>query len=79
MIVLENKHALITGSSRGIGQQIALGLAERGCNIIVHGRTEESCATTLELLEAFAVKTYCVYGELSDEKQVMQLIARVHD
>ena len=34
---LENKWALVTGSSRGIGQQIAWGLAERGCNVIVHG------------------------------------------
>jgi short-subunit dehydrogenase len=32
---LENKWALITGSSRGIGQQIAIGLAQLKCNIIV--------------------------------------------
>jgi short-subunit dehydrogenase len=38
MKLLENKWALITGSSRGIGQQIALGLAERKRNISVHAR-----------------------------------------
>ncbi len=38
MKLLENKWALVTGSSRGVGQQIALGLAERGCNIIVYER-----------------------------------------
>jgi 3-oxoacyl-[acyl-carrier protein] reductase len=77
MIQLKGKNALITGSSRGIGQQIAIGLAKLGCNIIVHGRTPESCAKTLELLNAFQVKTYCVSGELSDELQVNQVIAQV--
>ena len=42
MKLLENKWALVTGASRGVGQQIALGLAERKCNIIVHGRKEAS-------------------------------------
>ena len=42
MIELKGKNALITGSSRGVGQQIAQGLAKLGCNIIVQGRTEEN-------------------------------------
>lgn len=77
MIDIKGKNALITGSSRGVGQQIAQGLAELGCNIIVHGRTKESCINTIELLDKYSVKTYCVYGELSDEKQVYHLIAQV--
>lgn len=79
MISLENKTALITGSSRGIGQQIALGLAELGCNIIVHGRTEQSCESTLQLLKKYSVKTYCVYGELSEEASIDSVIAQVND
>lgn len=77
MINLNGKNALITGSSRGIGQQIALGLAQLGCNIIVHGRKKESCAKTLDMLSAYPVKTYVVSGELSDEKLVEQLIVQV--
>lgn len=77
MVDLKGKNALITGSSRGIGQQVAQGLAKLGCNIIVHGRTKESCTKTLELLAAYKVKTYCVYGELMDESQVQQIIAQV--
>ncbi len=77
MIDLKNKNAFITGSSRGIGQQIALGLARLGCNIVVHGRTRESCEKTLNLLKPLAVKTYCVFGELSDESQVNALIEQV--
>lgn len=79
MINLTGKNALITGSSRGVGQQIAKGLAGLGCNIIVHGRKSESCTRTLDLLNEFPVKSYCVYGELSDEQQVRQVIKQVQN
>jgi NAD(P)-dependent dehydrogenase (short-subunit alcohol dehydrogenase family) len=39
---LENKTALITGSTKGIGFAIARALAGEGANVIVNGRTEES-------------------------------------
>ncbi len=79
MIELKGRNALITGSSRGIGQQLAQGLAELGCNIIVHGRSSESCTNTLALLEEYPIHTYGVYGELSHEDQVNQLIRQVQD
>ena len=73
MIDLKGKNALITGSSRGVGQQVAIGLAKLGCNVIVHGRTKESTSTTLELLKEYNVNTYRVFGELSEEAQVKRL------
>lgn len=79
MINFKGKNAFITGSSRGVGQQIAMGLAKLGCNIIVHGRTKESCTKTLGLLENYKVNTYCVYGELSEEEKVRDLIKQVQD
>ncbi|MBK6281369.1 MAG: SDR family oxidoreductase [Draconibacterium sp.] len=77
MIDLKGKNALITGSSRGVGQQIAKALTKLGSNVIVHGRTLESCSKTLEVLKDADVKVYCVYGELSDKKQVNELISQV--
>lgn len=77
MIQVKGKNALITGSSRGVGQQIALGLAQLGCNIIVHGRTPDSCSKTIELLKKYNVKVYSVSGELSDESKVNDLIKQV--
>jgi 3-oxoacyl-[acyl-carrier protein] reductase len=79
MIDIKGKNALITGSSRGVGQQIALGLAKLGCNVIIHGRTKESCTKTLQLLKKYNINSYCIYGELSDEKQVYHLIKQVQD
>jgi NAD(P)-dependent dehydrogenase (short-subunit alcohol dehydrogenase family) len=74
MKLLENKWALVTGSSRGVGQQIAWGLAERGCNLIVHGREPQHLEKTLAGLEKFGVETHVATGELSTSAGVAQVI-----
>lgn len=39
---LENKTALVTGSTKGIGFAIARLLTAEGANVIVNGRSEDS-------------------------------------
>jgi NAD(P)-dependent dehydrogenase (short-subunit alcohol dehydrogenase family) len=41
-IDLTGKTAIVTGSTAGIGLAIAVGLAESGAQVIVHGRSEAS-------------------------------------
>jgi NAD(P)-dependent dehydrogenase (short-subunit alcohol dehydrogenase family) len=77
MKLLENKWALVTGSSRGIGQQIAVGLAQRKCNVIVHGRMESNTAETVRRLKAYDVQTYVVAGDLESTKNVEAIIQKV--
>jgi NAD(P)-dependent dehydrogenase (short-subunit alcohol dehydrogenase family) len=74
---LTNKWALITGSSRGIGQQIALGLAQRECNLVVHGRQESSLTKTRSLLAEQDVQVHAVWGDLSDPTGVQDIIKGV--
>ncbi|MBV5346698.1 SDR family NAD(P)-dependent oxidoreductase, partial [bacterium] len=76
MKLLKNKWALVTGSSRGIGQQIAWGLAERGCNIIVHGREPKNLEATLAKLKTFNVQAHIATGELSTSAGVAQIISQ---
>lgn len=74
---LHGRTALVTGSSRSIGRQIAIGLAQEGADVIVHGRTLDACAQTLALLEPYGVRTDAVAGELSSREAVQALIAEV--
>jgi len=79
MKLLEKKWALVTGSSRGIGQQIAVGLAQRKCNVIVHARTQDNTAETIEQLNEFDIQTYAVAGDLAISREIEGLIAQVQD
>ena len=39
---LNKKNILVTGASKGIGREIALGLSKFGANVILHGRREDA-------------------------------------
>ena len=47
---LGNKLALVSGSTKGIGFAIALGLAREGARVIVNGRSQKSVDEALALL-----------------------------
>ena len=66
MIDVGGRWALITGASRGIGRLAALTMAERGCNLILHGRTLEHCQGVLEEVRAKGVEAYAVAAELTE-------------
>lgn len=74
---LRGKWALVTGSSRGIGQQIARGLAREQCNVIVHGRTPESVGGTLQSLAAYPIETGAVAGDFLTDAGVVSVVDEV--
>jgi 3-oxoacyl-[acyl-carrier protein] reductase len=76
---LSGKRCLVTGSSRGIGRQIAIGLAREGASVIVHGRSAEHCRATLSALETYGVPLDSVEGELSDPERIASLVKAVLD
>ncbi len=61
---LKGKHALITGSSGGIGEGIAKTLAKESVTVVVHGRNEQSAnrvAQEIASLVAFVSSTLAAY------------------
>ena len=46
--MLESKNCLITGSTSGIGKEIAIGLAKMKANVVLVGRNKAKCQATLE-------------------------------
>ncbi|WP_437774376.1 SDR family NAD(P)-dependent oxidoreductase [Sorangium sp. So ce1097] len=73
-VEIRGKWALVTGASRGIGKQIARGLAGLGCNVVLHSR---DAAHTRELageLAGTGIRVSAVAGELSDQGAVDRLL-----
>lgn len=63
---ISGKTALVTGASRGIGQAIALGLAQAGANVAVHYvGNREKAADTAETIRGLGVKSTTICGDLS--------------
>jgi gluconate 5-dehydrogenase len=48
---LDGRTALITGSGRGLGWEIAKGLAEAGAKVVLHGRSRERLAPRIDELK----------------------------
>jgi NAD(P)-dependent dehydrogenase (short-subunit alcohol dehydrogenase family) len=46
--MIEGKTCLITGSTSGIGKEIAIGLAKMKANVVLVGRSKAKCQATLE-------------------------------
>jgi 3-oxoacyl-[acyl-carrier protein] reductase len=76
-IDLRGKWALVTGSSRGVGREIARGLAVRGANLVLHGRKREHNASLADELSSTGVKLAVVEAELSVATEVDQLVRDV--
>lgn len=69
---LSGKVALVSGANDGIGQGIALGLAEAGADIIALHRSD--IAATKEQVLALGRKFYSIQCDLSDTDAVQQIV-----
>ena len=75
---LENKVALVTGSSRGIGKLIASELGRRGCKLVVHGsRRSDQLDATFEEAQAICPESIMTVAELSDSSAIDGMFARI--
>ncbi|KMS56293.1 3-ketoacyl-ACP reductase [Novosphingobium barchaimii LL02] len=70
---LEGKSALVTGANTGIGQAIAVALAQAGADVAVAGRSEP--AETLDLIAQTGRKAVNIKADLSSIEPVQRVIA----
>jgi short-subunit dehydrogenase len=73
---LQDRTALVTGASGGLGTHIARRLAREGMNVAVSGRREDALAAVADELRGLGVKAEAVPADLSDLGQVDPLIER---
>src|SRR6201986_1869519 len=65
MTTLENKTALVTGASRGIGRAIAMALAEAGAHVLVHyGRSAPEAESVVAAIQAKGGRANAIAADL---------------
>ena len=71
---LKGKTALVTGSARGLGKEIAIGFAQNGASLIVGdiAYPEE----TMRSIEDLGVRCMATQTDISDEAQIKQMVEK---
>ena len=74
---LAGRVVLVTGSSRGIGAEVAVKAAEAGALVAVHSRVSADAAGTLERVLALGAEADSFAADIADGRQAEALVAQV--
>ena len=78
-MVLENKIALVTGASRGIGQAIALKLGQHGAIVIGTATTQTGADAISQYLDKAGIKGAGIALNVNNADQITSVIQNVRD
>nr|WP_315467349.1 SDR family oxidoreductase [uncultured Undibacterium sp.] len=69
--------ALVTGAAKRIGRQIALSLAQRGWDIVLHyGKSAQEAVDVVAEIEQLGRRAFAVQANLGDPEQVKAIIPK---
>jgi gluconate 5-dehydrogenase len=73
---LDGRTALITGSGRGLGWEMAKGLAEAGARVLLHGRSRERLVPRLDELAAAGHANGALCFDMADRAAMQAEVAK---
>lgn len=80
MTQLQDRVAIVTGASRGIGRAIALELAARGAKVVInYNANADAAQSVVDAIQEAGGTAAAVQADVSDETQVEALIKAAQD
>ena len=79
MIDLGGKRALVTGAGRGIGQAVAVALAEHGCKVAVNDLSGDRLEETAQAIRSHGSEVLVVPGDVSSSAVVASLAGELDE
>jgi len=74
---LTGRRAVVTGAGRGIGEKIALALAQTGADVVVTARSQAELEAVAAQIRALGRRSLAVAADVTDPAQVEHLAAAV--
>ena len=75
---LLNQVALVTGSGKRLGREVALGLAERGADVVIHYRSSaDDARKVVDEVEKMGRRSFAIQAELDNVGQIRALFESV--
>ena len=74
--MIDNKVAIITGGSSGIGKALAFELGRQGAKVVISGRNQQNLFETQSELQKAGIEALAVVGDVTNEAETKQLIDR---
>jgi len=74
MLNLKDKVAIVTGARRGIGEAIALKLAEQGAKVIVTDISKEDCQKVVEKIETSGGEGLALKLDVTKEDEIKSVV-----
>ena len=79
-MLLENKRAVVTGGSRGIGRAVAEALAAEGATVAgIYAGNTKAAEDTVRAIEEAGGKAFAVQCDVADEAAVTDMVKMVHE
>ena len=77
---LAGKTAFVSGGTKGIGLSIALGLAEKGANVVVnYFRSRDAANEAVEKIKAFGVDSYAHRANIGNHDQIPPIFHKIKE
>lgn len=76
---LKGQIALVTGSSRGLGRAVALGLCQAGARVVLNGRNPDALKSARAEMSAAGFDVAASRFDIADEGDVEKAVARIED